>query len=226
MLVLFTHPWTWGILVSIVGLFFILSIFNLVLKRKEENMLFTFSILIVSFLMVLLMFFSKINLAMFNEFLSSYQEIMPSISLSYLLKLNKTLTHTLIGYVGGFLMNPILFILAILGLFGIRDLKNEFNRMIFSWMAITSIGALLVNSWFQWRLFYLMPLPILAALGVNLILESINKLYSMLNKEFLENLKYVKIIHWLFMILIGISMLNYAFRSMYYLFASPNLFWA
>ncbi|MEM3506324.1 MAG: hypothetical protein QXT31_01515 [Candidatus Bathyarchaeia archaeon] len=169
MLVLFTHPWTWEILIVIVGLFFIISIFNFV-KRKKENidLFFTLSILIISILIISLMFFSKINLIMFNEFLLSYQEIMPFISYSYLLKLNKTLTWTLIGYVGGFLMNPIMFILAILGLFSIRNLKNEFNRMPFSWITATSIGALLVSSWFQWRLFYLMPLPILATLGVHI----------------------------------------------------------
>lgn len=99
--------------------------------------------------------------------------------------------------------------------------------MLFSWITVTSIGTLFVDSWFQWRLFYLMPLPILAALGVKFLLGSIlNKLYAIMNEEsFLEKMKCIKIINRLIIILIWLSMFNYAFRSMYYLFASPNLFW-
>lgn len=225
MLVLFTHAWTWGILVSIVWLFFILSILK---RSKKIVMVFTFLTLALSFLIISLMFFSRIKPIMFKEFLSGYQEILPSFSFLYLLKLNETLTKTLISYVGGFLINPALFILALIGLFRIKDLKNEFNRIIFSWISITSIIALLVSSWLQWRLFYLMPLPILAALGLNSMLEFINWLYAKIaiKESFQEGLEHAKTINKLFTILIILLMLNYAFRSIYYSFASPNIFWA
>ncbi len=65
---------------------------------------------------------------------------------------------------------PLLYVLALLGSARARHLTADKNRLLRSWMVASSLGILVVqyNEW--WRFLYVMPLEMLAALGLAALL--------------------------------------------------------
>jgi hypothetical protein len=66
---------------------------------------------------------------------------------------------------------PLLFFLAITGFVRLRSMRDENRRLLLSWFAASCFGILIVyyNEW--WRFLYMIPLEILAALGLTALLQ-------------------------------------------------------
>ena len=79
---------------------------------------------------------------------------------------------------GGYAV-PLTYALALLGLYRLYLIQKPRVRLILSWMTITSVGLLLIPKLEQWRLLYMVPLEILAALGLIHALASAGLLKQM-----------------------------------------------
>ena len=78
------------------------------------------------------------------------------------------LAFTLNYMVGGFMSAPVFYLAGLVGFVGlyVSDKTSARLRILCTWSAATSIPLLFAEQWIEWRLIYLMPIQILAGLGV------------------------------------------------------------
>jgi hypothetical protein len=81
-----------------------------------------------------------------------------------------TLTH----YVGGLLSYPLPLVLSALGVIYLARSNPQTARMLVPWLVVTSIATVLLNPWYQWRLFYVIPFELFAIFGVSAILVTVD----------------------------------------------------
>jgi hypothetical protein len=171
-LVLLTHQWTWGILIAALGCQSLLALaserrFRGAIKKRE--FMSTIMVADVSAAFAVLVFFTVSALhgqaGIFPGILGGY-EILKSLALRYAVTVQYVLFTTITHYVGGFLANGPLFALAILGAWEARRLSGSFQRTVFSMLLVSSILTVLLDSWYQWRVLFVIPYYLAAALGI------------------------------------------------------------
>jgi len=89
-----------------------------------------------------------------------------SISLDNLATFPASFAFTVQYYVGGFIANPVVILFAIMGLVVARKFDEKLHLFLLSMLIVTSIPLVLVGSWWQWRLLYMIPYQVLAVLGI------------------------------------------------------------
>lgn len=219
-LLLFVHAWTWGILMGVLAAYVLLSFIRLcvrVLKdlKVRKELLFSSTIFFLSAVPVLGIFLFQrsflygASIGIYSGFI----DVLNSMNVSYLLNARATLSFTLNWYTGSFFINSIIYFLAFLGMIAVRKQGNYFYHILFAWVAAASIACLLVDSWWQWRILYLMPFPILGALGVQLAVRKIKQFIQWLGGD--DN--YLFMFLRIFILLIILYSINYAVRCVNYL---------
>jgi hypothetical protein len=207
--VLLTHPYTWDIMIVI-----LISYFAWAVIRKSQRKLETTPLTIL--LAANLLFYIVYNLTPLGKGVASgegtyLQSIASNISISNLLQLGNTLTSMVQTWAGGLFANPPLVILAIVGMLSITS-NSKFNRMMLLWVAVPSLVLLTISpaqDAFYYRLVYLVPFQILAALGLQSIL---NKLKDT-EQKFKLNSAYSRLLNLLLVSLVMLFLLNYSLRS-------------
>jgi hypothetical protein len=206
MAVLLTHPYTWNILMAILFFYFIW----IFLRGKSEKS----EILFLTFVLIAnLSFYVVYTLMPFGKGVSNSGTILftatSNIGISNLLHLHDGLVSIIKNWVGGIFANPLLLILAIVGLFSMFDFRGRFNRMMLLWVMVPSLTLLAVSpDPFYYRLIYLIPIQIQAAVGLCWILDRIDLVrYSV---ESIETLRMLKMS---IVILTVLFLLNYSLRS-------------
>jgi hypothetical protein len=207
-LILITHPWTWAIILASLAAYLM---FNLILHRsgnsdssqKITGNKSTLIILGINFvlLVILLAVFSS------GEFIRLSTEVLAAMNIKYLTQFLGVITYSLQFYVGGFLANTIIITLCILGLLTINNLKKQFYRLFISLLVIAFIPLLLLDSWWQWRLLYMIPYHIPATLFIFYTLEASKK----------SGIRYAVISTILFSMIIVLSSFNYTLRCLNYI---------
>lgn len=220
-LVLLTHQWTWGILIAALGCQSLLALatgrrFRETIKKRE--FMSTIIVADVSAAFAVLMFFTASALhgqaGIFLGILNGY-EIVKSLALGYAVTVQYVLFTTITYDVDGFLANGPLFALAILGAWEARRLSGTFQRTVFSMLLVSSILTILLPFWYQWRVLFVVPYYLAAALGIRFFartaLEASAKATSSLDRTLIVASAAIIILA------IIMAFVDYTFRSIIYL---------
>ncbi len=208
MSVLLTHPYTWDVLMAILLLYFAWTLIRKTSKRKREILLLTL-LLTSNFL-----FYTAYALAPFGKSLSSAEggnlfEVASGISVSNFLNLQNNLATIVQSYVGGLFGNPLLVLLAVVGVFSMFDFAERFNKIMILWIAVPSLALLAVSpDPYYYRFLYLIPIQIQAAAGLVWIISKLEIVRSWFKTD--RNLHRFKT---LIFVLVILFLFNYALRS-------------
>lgn len=205
--VLLTHPYTWEVLMAILVFCLAWTLFRRRPDRKPQ---------IVPLFFILasnLVFYVAYTLAPFGQGVSNgagtVSSVLSSISISNLLNLQTNLASMVQSFVGGLFGNPLLILLAILGVLSMFNLAKTFNRIMLLWIVVPSLAILAVSpDPYYYRFIYLIPIQIQAAAGLNWTLDKLGHTRSSLETD-----KTLRTAPALIATLVLLLLLNYALRS-------------
>ena len=207
-LILITHPWTWAIiLASLIAYLLFSYIFyhsDKIDSDQKINIRKTTVIILALnsvLLLILLGIFSS------GEFVKLSTEVLSAMNTKYLMGFLGVITYSLRFYVGGFLTHTIIIVLCILGLLTIKNLEKQFYRLFISLLFVAFIPMLLLDSWWQWRLLYMIPYHIPAALFMFYCLSASKR----------SGIRYVAISIILFSLIVTLYSFNYTLRCLNYI---------
>jgi hypothetical protein len=208
--VLYTHPWTWILLVIVILSAYIVTTLFLVYFRKRDihDYSWELKVLVVLLVVNLVMFYVKglIN-AGGGAALGGYVNVETfDISLWNAFSLKYFLDRTFRWYVGGFYAFAPAIILGIAGVFSILDYEDRFNRLLLSWMVIASAMLFVEFPW-QARFLYLMPFSIYVASGIILCAKKFFKFADLNDQKRVATVIFV-----VFFILSVFVLVNYGVR--------------
>jgi hypothetical protein len=208
--VLFTHPWTWIMLIMMVPIAYVLTTLLLVWIRRVDFHHYAWELKFLSFLLAvnIIMFYvrdllgigSGIEVANFEK-AKIYPGLLNILSLRYFLD------STFNWYVGGLYACLPILILAILGVLSFLDYGDRYNRLLLTWVLVAS-AMVFVNFPWHARFLYMTAFNIYVAFG---ILYGAGLLHRFANLSGMGSL--APAVFWTFYALSLLLMLNYAVRS-------------
>jgi len=150
---------------------------------------------------------------------SGYTEVLSSMSISFLGNVWTVVVFTITYYVGGFFGTPLLYLLGFLGAFRLKRVGSPLSRILFSWLALISAGSVLMDSWYQWRLLYLLPFQVFALFGLQILVGMARSL-SLDVRDARRGEGSFLLFEFLLVLIVLLSLFNYALRSLNYLIPS------
>jgi hypothetical protein len=205
---LLTHPYTWEVVIAIFSAYLI---YGLLRKRNEDKV--KIKQLIV-FLSANTLFFISYALLPFGEGLATAAGVvmnytLPTFGFSNLLNVQNGLENMVKVWVGGLFGNPLLILLAVIGIFAMVDYAKRYNRLMLVWVAVPFLAlfAFSPESFFYYRIVYLVPIQIFAASGLNLALDKLEA------ATMLKSTKSFQMLKILIIILVVAFLLNYSLRA-------------
>jgi hypothetical protein len=112
----------------------------------------------------------------------------------------------------GFYSNWVMLSLGIVGVLGLANIEKETRTIFASWILGPSVLFLFLGSEIQWRLLYLIPYNILAAIGVTVLFGFLERAVPISRSR--RDLIMVRAVELAFAVLIMLLFLNNAARSM------------
>jgi hypothetical protein len=122
----------------------------------------------------------------------------------------QALTFSMRYYVGALFSYPLVLILSALGAISMALSYSGRARLPIAWLFATSIITILVQSWFQWRVLYLVPFELLASVGITSILRILDRIIKINDRHDARILTALKI---LFVAVILLDFVNYGLRA-------------
>jgi len=226
-LLLFTHGWTWGVVMAVATAYLLFTFLRWRLARRrfelKRGLVFTVVVLALCIAPVLLVFLAlpliPLSVGAIAAVSSGYTEVLGSMSLSYLANFWTVLFFTITYYVGGFFGNPLIYLLGFLGMFRLSRSWSCSSRILFSWLALISVGSVLVDSWYQWRLLYLLPFQVFAVFGLQTLVDMAGSLSLDVYRADRGKASPL-LFEFLLVLVVLLSLFNYALRSLNYLIPS------
>jgi len=208
--VLYTHPWTWILLVMMILSAYLVTTLLLVYFRRKDihDYLWELKFLATLLAFNLVMFYVKglLNIgggARIGGYVN-VKTFKPSVWNAFLLK--HFLDRTFNWYVGGFYAYAPTIILAILGILSFLDYENRYNMLLLNWMLVASAMIIVDFPW-QARFLYLTPFNIYVSLGILQGAEQISKIFKTKNRGCAAT-----VIFWTFYLLSILLLINYTVR--------------
>jgi hypothetical protein len=211
--VLLTHPYTWDVLMIVLIMYLAWTF----LRRSEGK----WQIAPLAVLLLAnLLFYVFYGLAPFGKGVGQgnggvLNAARANIGFPSLLRLQNGLGLMVSNWVGGLFGNPLMIILAIAGMFAIieftRSLTN-FNRIVLLWVIIPSLALFAMSpaqEVLYYRLVYIIPIQILAAIGLRTIFNRIEDA----ERKLKLNPTHSYILRILLFTLVVLLLLNYSLRS-------------
>ncbi|MEM2990383.1 MAG: hypothetical protein QXQ02_04285, partial [Halobacteria archaeon] len=204
LMVLVTHPWTWAVLIVTTSAFFVLNMVISFLTGHRDRLM----VAVKTGLPIL-----AVNIGLIGIILIMYREgEFMSLSISGLSALKyenliifwHNITFTIQYYVGGFLANSPILILSIAGLYSLRKYSEQLGSIFNLLLVAMSLPLLFVDSWWQWRLIYMVPYQVPATFGTLAILNNFSGLNVLSERTWKS----------LLLSAITIVMLNYSLRCL------------
>lgn len=226
-LVVFTHLWTWAVAMAVATAYLLLTFLRWkldstrALKLRRE---FVFAVVVLAFCIAPVLFVLSApplfpsSVGAIASILPSIREVLGSMSLSFLGNVWNILVFTITYYVGGFFANPLIYLLGFLGMFKLSRYESCTGRILLLWVGLISVGSVLMDSWYQWRLLYLLPFQILALFGLNVLIDIARSLS--LNVYHGRRAKGSLLLEFLLTLVVLLSLFNYALRSINFLIPS------
>jgi len=206
---LFTHPYTWNVIMAVLLAYFIWLIVKLLLRCNSSS---KFEILrVLSVLIVNAVIYGVYSVLPFGKAVTNgglgfagRSVVFPNI-----LGLYEGLRSSVEMWVGGLYANPLLVALAVLGMFWVIAFGSRFNRLTLLWVLVPSLALLVVSpeNYMFYRIIYLVPIQVLSSIGVFWAFGIIERKYN------LENSKLFWVCKVGILLLIFLVMLNYSLRS-------------
>ena len=199
---LFTHSWTWEMTM---GVLIIYLLFSLIRRKSRKNFSLEIqalsAIILISVLAGLVRNYALGRLAGGFEALKLAQKM---VSVSSLASFWEDTFYLFLHTMYGFFVNPLAFLLAVLGGFTIILDDRPVNRYLTSWLIFSSLFFVLTSGWsVKSRILFNMPLPIFESLGLVVTGNIIQKFFGFNKGVLIKNLV---------TLLILLISLNYAFR--------------
>jgi len=227
-LLLFTHGWTWGVVMAVAAAYLLFTLLRWRLDgtpRFEASRELAFAVVVLAFCIApILLVFSALplipsSIGAVAALYSGYTEVLGSMSISFLGNAWNIIVFTITYYVGGFFGNPLIYLLGFLGAYRISRVGGCSSRILFSWLALISAGSVLMDSWYQWRLLYLLPFQVFALFGLQILIDMARSLS--LNVQHAHGGKGSSLLfEFLLVLVVLLSLFNYALRSLNYLIPS------
>ncbi|MBS7623089.1 Ig-like domain repeat protein [Candidatus Bathyarchaeota archaeon] len=174
-ILLATHAWTWAVILTSLLTFVILRLLYLTLHHRGLSGDLALKSSLITAAANLLLLTLILSHFPTGEFVHLSKEAIASISVSNLWSFPVSFAFTVQYYVGGFIANPAVILLAIAGLTVGGRFDKNLGVFLFSMLMVTSIPLILVGSWWQWRLLYMIPYQVLATLGIQGISQKISE---------------------------------------------------
>lgn len=169
--VLGTHPYHWLVMVTVLSLYAALTA---VAHRafKRELLYLAVPLIITAAAAVPLLLFTGLGPLGLSRVTAVVNALWRALSINFtaakITMLLTSLAHIADFWVGGAFGNPVVYILAILGMAALADLKKSFNRLLFCWVLVPFLAIFAIvpgmEQYFH-RIAYTVPFQILAAVG-------------------------------------------------------------
>jgi hypothetical protein len=208
MVVLLTHPYTWDVLMAILILYSAWALIRKGSGKRREI------ILLILLLASNFVFYAAYAQAPFGKSLGGAEgtnltNVASSFGVSNLLDLQNNLASVVQSFVGGLLGDPLLILLAVVGVFSMFDFAKRFNRIMLLWVVVPSVALLAVSpDPYYFRFLYLIPIQVQAAAGLLWIIDKLGFARSWFKAD--RNFWAFKV---LAVMLVVLFLLNYALRS-------------
>lgn len=217
-LVVFVHAWTWGIVIAATAVTLTLMIIGLLISREDRDMRNSVKTCAIVFcaatLPMLAAMIGLVNVlpGLREAIYNGLYEVAGSFSLSRLDDVIPTLTMTMNFYVGSLLAYPLILIIAVIGGVSMARSNSQHARPISAWLIVASVSAILLDSWFQWRVLYLVPFEVLAAIGIVFLFSTIDRAIRP-NRLGSENTRLLQMIKLFLLIVVIMDFMNYSLRA-------------
>ncbi len=204
---LFTHPYTWDVIIGVLFAYLLWELLT-ILKTPGNNgykhIFQLFFVLILNFAA-----YGLYSILPFGKSVTSGVSFAGrNLALPNIMNLPEGLKTIVEMWVGGVYANSLLILLAIMGMFAIILFASKFNRLMLLWVAVPSLALFFVSEdYLLYRLLYVIPVQILAVLGIFWVFEVVEKKYILKNNKVYLACKVVGLL------LIFLIMLNYSLRS-------------
>jgi len=190
---LFTHPYTWDIVLAVFSAYLVWTILRLHFGRSTDGRTHVFQLCLVlglslvSYVIYSVLPFGRGVSAGAVGFAGS------SILSPNLVKIQSGLEKMVQSWVGGLYANPLLVVLAIAGMFSIVVFANKFSRLMFLWIMVPSLVLFVVSSenYMFYRVLYVVPFQVLGAIGIFWILNIFGNAMGSRNAKIVWFLKIV-----------------------------------
>ena len=208
--ILFTHSATWIVTLASIIIYAIITYARRTLKQHET--IIVSQIILVSIITELI----KNNILQSQSTTRIAQSMTPQFSITNLFQVFRTLDVTFTYFLGGAYANPIIIILATIGLFHITKNQQKLYQILIAITIVCVLGTFVTSASFpeifQSRFIYLIPFSVLSAIGFKAILNATNNFFD--NKVGAIG----KAIPIMIQIIIFASLLSYALRVIGYVY--------
>jgi hypothetical protein len=174
--ILFTHSATWIVVIASLSTYIIITFIQRTIKRHET--IIVSQIALVSIITELI----KNNILQSQSTTQIAQSMTPQFSYANLLQIFRTLNVTFTYFLGGAYANPVILIIATIGLFHIAKNRQKLCQLLLAITIVCILGTFVTSAAFpeifQSRFIYLVPFSVLAAIGLKAILNVSNNFFD------------------------------------------------
>jgi hypothetical protein len=213
-----SHIWTWTVLIACYWLGS--ALFLLGHSRKSEmlpdrEVLGRLAVILVAItlpVVVLSLILPELNGLLFSPGVTVYG-IAGSMRFERIYQVWVLMSFTLTQYVGGLLGYPLAIVLGLAGIIFMAKSGLTASPFLMGWLFVTSITTLMLDSWYQWRVLYVIPFEIFAAIAIAGILATLGRISKANRPTIVPSVLLTDSLQILFVILIVLDSLNYATRA-------------
>ncbi len=215
--VLGTHPYHWLIMMAVLAFYALITV---AVRRclKRELLVLAAPLAITAAAALPLLLFTglgPLGLSKVTNVLNSlWQALAPTLTLSKITLLTASLSRTVDFWLGGAFGSPLIYILSILGIASMADLRNSFNRLLFCWVLVPllAIFALIPGTeTYYSRIFYTIPFQIPAAIGFSWLLMKLGSALTHAETK-PARVTYPQLLQMVLFSLLFLLLFNYALR--------------
>ncbi len=207
-ILLLVHPYSWEVVIAIFGSYLIYTL----LRRNETKQKIK---QLTLFLSANLVFFIVYALLPFGNGLGNaggavLNFALPANIFSNVFQVQTGLQNMVDVWVGGLFGDSLLVLLAIVGVFTVANCRRRFSRLMMFWVAVSSAMLLAFSpeSFFYYRIVYMVPMQVFAASGLSLVLQKMETANPTKKEKMLMVLKI------LVFVLVMTFLFNYALSSL------------
>ncbi len=211
MLIVLTHIYTWVLAMALIGAYVGYAIVQTLRRKTTENQDIK---KLASFMASNALFYTIYALLPFGNSLGDsgtkvINFVSPSFSLSAIANIYSGVASSIELWVGGLFANSLLLILAIAGMFALNVQQNKFDRILVLWVAVPSITLFTVSpeNFLFHRILYLLPIQVVAAIGLQQLLLRL----TAVSKG--QNIRFLRVLKALVVLVVFLFLYNYALRA-------------
>lgn len=202
-MILFTHSWTWGMVVGVLFLYMLLT----AMKHRKNLTTNKFELLSITALILVNLSVCFARNAVLGVPLTNFEAVtiaQKTVSVPAVASFGNDLFYTFFNTHYGFFVNPMILALSAIGaVITVLGDKSE-NRYLTAWLMGSSIFLFLAAGWtIKSRILLSLPFPFFAAIGLVALTKLVDRLFDQNKTALIKNMTIT------YVILMG---LNYAFR--------------